>query len=278
MARMIYDLHSHTTASDGSLSPTDLISRAVEKGVDVLAVTDHDGTEGLKEAAQAATEQGLAFVPGVEISVTWAGHVVHIVGLNIDVDDEILQQGLANLRTERFSRAEEIARRLDKAGIPGALEGAREYASDVMLGRLHFARFLVAAGKAKDIRDVFKKYLVHNKPGYVAGEWASLEAAVGWITAAGGQAVIAHPARYKMTATKRRKLVEEFKAAGGVALEVVSGKQDLEEVRTLAALAEKYDLLASCGSDFHSPTQTWLDLGQLTPFPDNCTPIWSVWS
>jgi predicted metal-dependent phosphoesterase TrpH len=274
---MIYDLHSHTTASDGSLSPTDLIARAVEKGVDVLAVTDHDGTEGLAEAKQAAAAQGLTFIPGVEISVTWESHVVHIVGLNVDVDNQTLQQGLAALRAERFGRAEEIARRLDKAGIPGALDGAREYASDVMLGRLHFAQFLVAAGKAKDIRDVFKKYLVHNKPGYVPGTWATLEEAVGWITAAGGQAVIAHPARYKMTATKRRKLVEDFKDAGGVALEVVSGKQDLEEVRMLAALAEKYDLLSSCGSDFHSPTQHWLELGKLTPFPENCTPIWSTW-
>ncbi len=278
MGEMTYDLHSHTTASDGSLSPSDLIARAVEKGVDVLAVTDHDGTEGLREAMQAADAQGIILIPGVEISVTWGSHVVHIVGLNVDVDNAALQKGLSDLRAHRFERAEEIARRLDKAGIPGALEGAREYASDVMLGRLHFARFLVAAGKAKDIRDVFKKYLVHNKPGYVPGTWASLEEAVSWITAAGGQAVIAHPARYKMTATKRRKLVEDFKAAGGVALEVVSGKQDLEEVRTLAALAAQYDLLASCGSDFHSPTQHWLELGQLTPFPDNCTPVWSVWS
>ena len=278
MGQMTYDLHSHTTASDGSLSPSDLIARAVEKGVDVLAVTDHDGTEGLREATQAADAQGLTLIPGVEISVTWGSYVVHIVGLNIDVGNAALQKGLGDLRAHRFGRAEEIARKLEKAGIPGALDGAREYASDVMLGRLHFAQFLVAAGKAKDIRDVFKKYLVHNKPGYVSGTWASLEDAVGWITGAGGQAVIAHPARYKMTATKRRKLVEEFKAAGGVALEVVSGKQDLEEVRTLAALAAQYDLLASCGSDFHSSTQHWLELGYLTPFPDSCTPIWSTWS
>lgn len=272
-----YDLHSHTTASDGDLSPTDLVARAVEKGVDVLAVTDHDGTEGVAEAQHAAEGRDITVVAGVEISVTWQNQVVHIVGLQIDPQHAGLQQGLAALRDKRKTRGEEIARRLEKAGIVGALEGAQKYASEVMLGRLHFARFLVEAGYAKDIPTVFKKYLVRNKPGYVSGDWALLSDAVGWITAAGGQAVIAHPARYKMTATKRRKLMVDFKEAGGVGLEVVSGKQAPEEVRTLAALAAEYDLLASCGSDFHSPTQRWVELGALSLMPESLTPVWSTW-
>ena len=197
-----YDLHTHSTASDGSLTPEALIARAIEHNVDVLALTDHDGTEGIDAAKIAIQGTDLDLIAGVELSVTWGSKTVHIVGLGIDVNNQQLQQGLATLRDYRVGRAEEIAKRLAKAGIEGALEGARQYASDVMVGRLHFAQFLVEQGLAKDNRDVFKRYLVRNKPGYVPGQWASLENALSWINAAGGQAVIAHPARYKMTATK----------------------------------------------------------------------------
>ena len=179
------------------------------------------------------------------------------------------------MRHYRIGRAEEIAKRLDKAGIAGALEGARKYASDIMLGRVHFAKFLVEHDYAKDINDVFKRYLVRNKPGYVPGEWASLEDAVNWITSAGGQAVIAHPARYKITATKLRRLIGEFKEAGGIGFEVVSGRQHPEEIKTMAALAEKFELFASRGSDFHSPDNTWIELGRLPELPESCQPIWS---
>jgi len=271
-----YDLHSHSTASDGSLEPSQLVARAIDKGVDVLALTDHDGTEGIAAAQQAAQGSDLRLIAGVEISVTWAKGTVHIVGLNIDPENDVLQQGLSSMRDFRVGRAEEMASRLEKAGISGALEGAKKYASEVMLGRLHFAKFLVEHGHAKDISDVFKRYLVRNKPGYVPGDWASLTDAVHWITAAGGQAVIAHPARYKMTATKRRRLITDFKDVGGVGFEVVSGRQHPEEVKALAKLAQQFELLASCGSDFHTPDNTWVELGDLAALPESCTPIWSV--
>lgn len=272
-----YDLHSHSTASDGALSPEDLIARAIAQGVNVLALTDHDGTEGIAKAQQASENTDLTLISGVEISVTWGGGTVHIIGLNVDIDNTILQQGLMEMRTFRISRAVKMAERLEKVGITGALDGARKYASDVMLGRLHFAQFLVEQGHAKNISDVFKRFLVRNKPGYVAGEWASLSDAVTWITAAGGQAVIAHPARYKMTATKLRRLITDFKVAGGVGIEVVSGRQHPEEVKNLARLAEQFELLASCGSDFHTPDNTWVELGHLAALPKSCVPIWSEW-
>ncbi|KKN05011.1 hypothetical protein LCGC14_1091630 [marine sediment metagenome] len=272
-----YDLHSHSIASDGALSPEDLIARAIAQGVDVLALTDHDGTEGLVAAQLAAQNTDLTLIPGVEISVTWAGGTVHILGLNVDANNATLQQGLMKMRMFRIERANKMAERLEKAGIAGALDGARKYSSDVMLGRLHFAQFLVEQGHAKNISDVFKRFLVRNKPGYVAGEWANLTDAVSWITAAGGQAVIAHPARYKMTATKLRRLITDFKEAGGVGFEVVSGRQHPEEVKNLARLAEQFELLASCGSDFHTPDNAWVELGNLAEFPKSCVPIWSTW-
>jgi len=273
-----YDLHTHSTASDGSLSPTQLVERAHQQGVTHLALTDHDGTEGIDEAKHMADKAGIALIPGVEISVSWHGATVHIVGLNLDIDNAELQQGLSELRQYRQMRAEAIASKLEKAGYPGALEGAAKYASKTMLGRVHFARFLVEKGHAKDMKDVFKRFLVRNKPGYVSGEWATLVQAVEWIQAAGGQAVIAHPARYKMTATKRRKLLTEFKALGGAAIEVASGNQHPEEVRTMANLAQEFELLASCGSDFHSPDNAWTELGKMTTLPPFVTPIWNQWA
>lgn len=270
-----YDLHSHSTASDGSLLPEALVARAIEQGVDVLALTDHDGTEGIAAAQQAAQPTDLTLIAGVEISVTWGNGTVHILGLNIDPDTAELQKGLTAMRDFRVGRAHEIAKRLDKAGIAGALEGARKHVSEVMLGRLHFAKFLVEHGHAKDIQNVFKHYLVRGKPGYVPGQWTTLSDAVSWINAAGGQAAIAHPARYKITATKLRRLITDFKEAGGVGFEVVSGRQHAEEVKTLARLADKFELFASCGSDFHTP-DSWAELGKLSALPESCTPIWTT--
>jgi hypothetical protein len=272
-----YDLHSHSNASDGVLTPTALVERAIQQNVDVLALTDHDGTEGLAEAKQAANGTDIKLISGVEISANWNHKTVHIIGLNIDEANENLQKGLSEIRTYRAERAKEIANRLAKVGIHGSYEGAQKFASEVMLGRLHFAQFLVENGHAKDLNDVFKRYLVRNKPGYVPGKWATLEQAVNWITQAGGQAVIAHPARYKLTATKLRYLTTEFKQLGGVGLEVVSGRQHPEEVKTLARLAEKMEMYASCGSDFHSPDNQWVELGSLTMMPTNTQPIWSSW-
>jgi len=274
---LIYDLHCHSNASDGALTPTQLITRAVEYGVDVLSLTDHDGTEGIAEAKLAARDLPIELLAGVEISVTWGANTLHIVGLNIDIENIQLQSGLTALREYRHGRAVEMAKRLEKAGIHGAYEGASQYASETMLGRMHFAQFLVSAGHAKDTRDVFKRFLVRNKPGYVPGDWATLEDALGWIHCAGGQAVIAHPARYKITATKLRRLITEFKELGGVGFEVCSGMQHPDEIRHLATLASKHQLLASCGSDFHSPEQSWTELGKISPLPASVTPIWSLW-
>ena len=271
-----YDLHAHSTASDGSLSPTGLVEAAAGAGVGVLALTDHDGTDGLDEAAAAARRVGIGFVPGVEISVSWRKGTVHILGLGIDPDCPELRAGLARLQSWREWRAEEIARRLERAGIPDALAGARRFARGRIVGRTHFARHLVAAGYCKDMKTVFKRYLVKNRPGHVPGQWARLEEAVGWIRAAGGQAVIAHPARYRYTATRLRALIGEFRECGGEGLEVVSGSHTRQEISHMARVAVHHGLLASAGSDYHGPESPYLQLGCLPPLPGDCTPIWSA--
>lgn len=272
-----YDLHSHSLASDGTLSPSALVERAAAAGVDVLALTDHDETGGIAEAQQAARREGITVVPGVEISVTWSRQTVHVVGLRIDPASSPLQQGLERLREFRNWRAEEMGRRLAKHGIGGAFEAAREKARGRIISRTHFAHFLTEEGHAPSVRDVFKKFLKPGKPGHVSGEWASLEEALGWIHGAGGQAVIAHPARYTMTASKRRKLFGEFAELGGEALEVVSGSHSRGDNFSMAHLAKMFGLKASAGSDFHGPENPWVELGRLEPLPEGATPIWSDW-
>ncbi len=274
-----YDLHCHSTASDGELSPEELIRHAASKGVEAIALTDHDVTDGLKEAAATAAELGLEFISGVEISVTWRGkHLIHVVGLNFDSENEVLQQGLAGLRQQRVVRAEKMAERLHKkAGIENALEGAKRYSGGQIMSRTHFAQFLFNDGHVKSLQDAFDRYLGDGKSAYVKSEWAPLEEAIGWIRAAGGVAVIAHPARYKLSATKLRELIADFKAAGGVGLEVVSGSQDKNACRNIAEYAERYEMLASIGSDYHGPSQSWLKMGSIPYLPNNCTPIWSAW-
>jgi predicted metal-dependent phosphoesterase TrpH len=274
---IIYDLHSHSTASDGTLTPTQLIRRAHDAGVGALALTDHDSTEGIAEAQQAASKCGLRLVPGAEISVTWAGRTIHIVALGINPRSPSLQQGLKKLVEFRRWRAEEIGRKLELKGIGGAYEAARSLSNGTLISRTHFARFLVEQGRAKDMRAVFRHYLVKGKPGHVHGEWASLDETVGWIRNAGGQAVIAHPARYRLTRTKLRKLIRDFREAGGAALEVVSGSHSTDEAFTMAAHAKDYELLSSAGSDFHSPEQSWTELGRLAPLPHGCVPVWRDW-
>lgn len=273
-----YDLHSHSLASDGTLTPTELVNRAVAAGVSVLALTDHDETGGIAEACKAARNAGIELVPGVEISVTWAKQTVHVLGLQIDPDSSPLNQGLAKLRAFRDWRAEEMGRRLAKHGIEGAWEAARSMARGRIVSRTHFARFLMEQGHAATPRDVFKRFLKPNKPGFVSGEWASLEEALDWIHTAGGQAVIAHPARYKMSATKRRKLLGEFVELGGEGLEVVSGSHSRGDNYSMAQLAGRFGLLASVGSDYHGPEHPWVELGRLGRLPEGCTPIWSTWS
>jgi len=273
----VYDLHTHTVYSDGALAPAELVARAAANGVQVLALTDHDVTDGVPEAQAAAQQAGITLVPGVEISVTWGAQTVHVVGLQIDITHPGLQAGLARLREFREWRAEEIGRRLAKACIPGATEGARALALRGLVSRTHFAQYLVAAGHAADVRSVFKKFLVHGKPGYVPGQWAGLDEAIGWIRAAGGQAVLAHPARYKITATRLKKLLGEFRDAGGAAIEVVSGSHSRDDMFRFAQLARSFGLLASSGSDFHGPHNYYMVLGPMPPLPDGCTPVWQTW-
>ncbi len=272
-----YDLHSHSLASDGTLSPAELVQRAATAGVDVLALTDHDDTGGIAEATQAAARQGICLVPGVEVSVTWGKQTVHVVGLNIDIDYEPLQTGLARSRDYRNWRAEEMGRRLAKHGIEGAYEGAVARAHGRIISRTHFAHFLAENGHAESVRAVFKSFLKPRKPGYVPGDWASLEEALGWINGAGGQAVIAHPARYTMSASKRRKLLGEFVELGGAGLEVVSGSHSRGDNFSMAQLAKNHKLLASAGSDFHGPENPWVELGRLQTLPEGCTAIWEGW-
>lgn len=273
---MLYDLHSHSTASDGTLKPAELIKRAVEKGVDVLALTDHDTTAGYEEAARASSDLPIRLIAGVEISVTWEKQTLHILGLAIDRHNEKLQQGLAGLREFRVWRAQEIARRLEKHQFENALEGAKQFATGDLISRTHFAHYIVACNKAKNVADVFKKYLVNNKPGHVAGQWTTLETAIDWIKAAGGYAVIAHPARYRMSATKLRRLFETFKGLGGVGIEVVSGSHRPNECYQMANYAHKYELMASMGSDFHGPENPWIELGRISPLPKKCQPVWQL--
>ena len=273
-----YDLHCHSTASDGELSPADLVRQAAQQGVEVMALTDHDVTDGLAEAAAEAQMAGIEFITGVEISVTWQKHLIHIVGLNFDPANEELQAGLAGLRQTRSGRGEEIARRLAKAGIEGALEGAQSYSNGKILSRTHFAQFLYETGRVKSLQGAFDRYLGTGKSAYVSSQWCSLEEAVGWITGAGGVAVIAHPARYKLSATKLRALIEEFKALGGLGFEVISGSQGLHENQNMADYARRYGLLASVGSDYHGPSQSWLGMGRLGPLPQGLEPVWRSWS
>jgi predicted metal-dependent phosphoesterase TrpH len=272
-----YDLHSHSTASDGTLAPGELVRRAAAQGVEVLALTDHDITEGLTEASRAAADVGIRLVPGVEISVSWNRQTVHIVGLQIDPEQPELAAGLAGLREFRDWRAEEIGRRLARSGIDGAYEGARARSNGRLISRAHFARFLVDRGHFDDVRKVFKHYLVAGKPGHVDGSWASLEQALGWIHAAGGQAVVAHPARYKMTRSKRLRLLGEFRELGGAALEVVSGSHSRDDCFVMGRHARDLRLLASAGSDYHGPEHPWLELGRMPPLPEGCTPVWADW-
>lgn len=273
----LYDLHSHSTASDGTLTPRDLVLRAAKAGVEMLALTDHDTTAGIEEAYQTALTCGLTLIPGVELSVTWSRQTVHIVGLNIDPANAVLSEGLSRLRSFREWRAREIACRLEKAGIADAYEGALAFADGNLISRTHFARFLVKCGAVEDERKVFKRFLVSGKPGYVAGEWASLEEALNWIHAAGGVAVIAHPARYNMTRSKLRTLLKEFAGLQGEGLEVVSGSHSRDDYFNMAKYAREFGLMASAGSDFHSPETPWIELGRLPTLPDGCNPIWSSW-
>lgn len=273
-----YDLHCHSTLSDGLLTPSEVVRRAAARGVAVLALTDHDEVAGLAEARVAAREAGVQFIEGSELSVTWRDHTVHIVALGIDPENSLLANGLETVRTTRDARARRIAQSLAASGIPDALEGALAYVtSERLISRTHFARHLIDAGHARDMKEAFKRFLTTGKPGYVPHTWATLSDAVGWIHAAGGQAVIAHPGRYKLTNVELRALITEFRDLGGDALEVVSPSHTPAQYAEFAALARAFGLKASCGTDFHGPGESRLDFGELPPLPAGVDPVWSAW-
>lgn len=274
-----FDLHCHSNISDGLLPPTEVVARAASQGVTVLALTDHDDVAGLEAARAAAVAHNLQLINGVEISVTWGSHTLHIVGLRIDPLHPVLRAGLESIRHGRCERAEKMAEQLGKAGIKDSLQGAYQHAGNKnLIGRMHFARYLVAQGIVKDVRTVFKKYLVQGKPGYVSHQWATLGDAVGWIVASGGQAVLAHPGRYQMGSGKMHELLEEFKHLGGAGIEVVTGSHTPEQYPLFANLAQKFGLLSSRGSDFHAPGEGYRDIGRLPALPEICTPIWHDWA
>ncbi len=277
-----YDLHCHSNISDGTLTPAEVVDRAHLRGVTMLALTDHDDTDGLNEARSVALQHGMAFVNGVEISVSWRKHTLHIVGLGIDPAYAPLQDGLRSVRSGRGERARKMADELARVGIGGVFQGALKHASNPnMIGRTHFARYLVEAGHCKDVKSVFNRYLATGKPGYVPHQWAALGDAIGWIRGSGGIAVLAHPGRYmvgkhSMGKKTMHELLSEFVELGGQALEVVTGSHTPEQYAEFARYADEFNLMASCGSDFHGPGESYRDMGRLPDLPLICRPVWQA--
>ena len=272
------DLHCHSVISDGTLTPEELAERAKSNGVHLWALTDHDELGGQKRAREAASALKIDYLAGVEISVTWMGETIHIVGLGIDAEHAGIIEGLRSTREGRGNRAQLMAEQLSKVGIEGAYEGALHFAGNHdLISRTHFARFLVEQGVCRNTEHVFKNYLIEGKPGYVPHQWASLDNAVKWIKAAGGVAVIAHPGRYsRLNAMQMDELYKHFKDLGGLAIEVITGSHSPDQYKTFAKIAQQYGFLASRGSDFHDPNESHIDLGNLPHLPDHLTPVWSV--
>ncbi len=273
-----YDLHCHSNASDGLLTPAELVRRAAANGVDILALTDHDELCGLAEARAQAATLGLRFIDGVEVSITWGGITIHVVGLNIDPGNQQLQQGLHVIRQGRAERAKKMAQDLARVGIPGSLEGAYAYVENPnLIGRTHFARFLAEKRYVSDVKSAFQHYLVSGKPGYVPHQWATLEEALACIKAGGGIAVVAHPGRYKLTRTEMRKFLGEFRDGGGAGIEVITSSHTPEQFLEYAILAKEFGFLASRGSDFHGPGESRVDLGKLPDLAADLKPVWHDW-
>jgi predicted metal-dependent phosphoesterase TrpH len=273
-----YDLHCHSTASDGLLAPAELVRRAAGNGVEVLALTDHDELCGLAEAREQAAASGLRFIDGVEVSVSWGGITIHVVGLNIDPGNPQLQQGLQSIRQGRAERAKKMAQDLERVGIPGSLEGAYAYVENPnLIGRTHFARFLVEKRYVSDVKSAFQHYLVGGKPGYVPHQWASLGDALSYIKAGGGIPVVAHPGRYKLTRSEMRGFLGEFRDGGGAGIEVVTSSHTPEQYLEYAILAKEFGFLASRGSDFHGPGESRIDLGKLPNLAAELKPVWHDW-
>ncbi len=275
---VVYDLHTHTTASDGELSPKALVIEAKTNGVDVLAVTDHDTIEGIAEAGNEAYKQNIKLFSGIELSVSWMDKNFHIVGLDIDADNKRLKESLKKTKELRQQRAVEMGKKLDKIGVSKAYYEARELAGASTLTRSHFARVLIKQGFAKDTKEVFKKYLIRNKPGFVKTSWIEMAKGVKLLKDAGGEAIFAHPMRYKITTAWLRKFLLAFKESGGAGIEVVTGSSNVDEIITTAAFANRFKLLGSAGSDFHGFDNTRVKLGQLAAMPESVTPIWKNWA
>ena len=271
------DLHCHSTISDGLLSPQDLVAHAAKSGVKVLALTDHDDVSGLQAAREAALQHGIHFINGVEISATWKKRTLHIVGLKIDADNAALKTALDKVRIGRDERAQEMAAGLAKVGIEGAYEGANAIAKQSILTRSHFAQFLVQSGHAKDVKTVFKKFLVKGKPGFVDHQWMSLEAAVSLINDSGGSAVIAHPGRYDLGTINMLLLMHEFRSYGGTAIEVITGSHTPPQYQQFAKIAHQFSLKCSIGSDYHGPGLSYMAMGCVPNLPAGCVPVWDDW-
>jgi predicted metal-dependent phosphoesterase TrpH len=272
----IYDLHSHSLASDGALSPTELVKRAHEKGVTVLALTDHDTTNGLAEAQQTAAGLGMRLINGIELSASHLNQCLHIVGLNIDPDNLTLSEGIAQQQSIRDLRAKQIAEKLEKKKIFGAYEFVTQAAGNGEITRSHFADFLLTHQHVTTQQEAFDRYLSKGQPAFVPTIWASLEETVAWIKAAGGVAVLAHPMRYKLSVKWMNRALAVFKQAGGEGIEVVTGRASLEEIRISQQFAEKHQLYASAGSDFHAPDNVYLELGRLAAMPAGLKPVWEL--
>ncbi|HZX33312.1 MAG TPA: 3',5'-nucleoside bisphosphate phosphatase [Rhodocyclaceae bacterium] len=272
-----FDFHCHSVVSDGLLPPAELVRRAAANGVDCWALTDHDDLGGLSEASKCAADAGITFVNGVEISIEWREVPIHIVGLGFDAEHPTLCGGLHNLRLGRVERAKRMGDALAAIGIPGVFDGAMTYAGNPnLISRAHFARYLVEIGIAKDVQNVFLHYLTPGKPGYVDHRWATLEDAINWIHAAGGVAVVAHPARYRISNGDLRRFLGEFKDAGGDGIEVVCGSHTSDHVLHFARIARHFAFHASRGSDFHGPEESYVDIGCLSALPEDLKPIWRL--
>lgn len=271
------DLHCHSTISDGLYSPEELVAHAHAQGIKILALTDHDDMSGLSRARQAAERHGMQFINGVEISVTWKKRTLHIVGLKVNPDYMPLKTALDDVKKGRLDRAKLMAEGLEKAGIKGSLEGAQHMAGNSIMTRSHFARFLVEAGYVKNVKTVFKKYLVKGKPGFIEHEWMSLEEAVGLIKGSGGVAVIAHPGRYDLGRTNMPLLMHQFRMLGGEAIEVVTGSHTPPQYAQFAKIAHQFSLKSSLGSDFHGPGMSYIEMGRIADLPANCVPVWQGW-
>lgn len=272
-----FDLHTHSTASDGVLTPQQLVKKAHQTGITTLALTDHDTVAGLAAAQNAAKDLDITLINGIELSTQWDNKTIHIVGLNIDAGNDIMVNATLHSSQLREERAIKIGEKLEKAGIKDAYDNAKRIAAEGTVTRQHFSTFLVENGYAKNQSDVFKRYLVKGKPGYVSATWPTLEETVTLINATGGVAVIAHPLRYKMTATKCRNMIKEFKALGGKGIEVVTGHNQSHEIEIATGYAKRYDVAASVGSDFHNGETSWGQLGQLAALPPGLTPVWELW-